>query len=388
MAINSKIVKKANSFLVLDAIRKHKHITIEGIIDNTGLSRPTVLSIIKKLLTDGVVSTYGLAPSDGGRQPMLFTLTSNSFYAIGIDVDGPPINLVVADLYGNVVYSCSWKIMLTDKAEMIVSGLIHEIDKAITTLNIDYSKIIGIGIGLPAVIDIAANTTVRLSRLSEWNNYPISEVVSQHTGVSVHIRNDAHLISIAEHSMVEDAENSLYIVHRSGIGMSAILGNQIYEGATGNSGYIGHSTLIINGKECDCGARGCFEAYCSKRAIVKDYQEMGGENISYEEILQRATQGEKLAIQVLESAGELFGVAVANFIKSYEIYTVILGDMMCNEKHLFFRSIVRSTKKNLNNFTNKQPRIVSGKLTSDNFGLGGAHFVLSKFFARPKLRLQ
>ena len=72
MANTTKIVKKANSFLVLDAIRNQRYITIEGIIDKTGLSRPTVLSILKKLLADEIVVTSGLAPSDGGRQPVLY----------------------------------------------------------------------------------------------------------------------------------------------------------------------------------------------------------------------------------------------------------------------------------------------------------------------------
>ena len=386
MANNTKIVKKANSFLVLDVIRKHKCITIEGIIDNTDLSRPTVLSILKKLLEEEIVLTSGLAPSDGGRQPVLYALNAHSSYAIGIDVDGPPVNLVVSDLNGEVVYSTSWMIDNSDPAEKIVASIIEHIDLAVNTLKINYNKVLGIGLGLPAAIDMYSNSTVRLSRLKRWDNYPISEAIVDHTGIKVYLRNDAHLISIAEHSMLGDTENSLYIVLRSGIGMSAIINNQIYEGAMGNSGYIGHTTLVINGRECDCGLSGCFEAYCSKRAIRKLYQEKSQKSTSYKEILQLAARNDKTAIAVLEEAGELFGVSVSNIVKNFEIYTVILGDMMCDEKHIFFRSIVKSAKKHLGNYTPKQPRIISGKLTSDNFGLGGCHFVLSKYFARPKLR--
>jgi predicted NBD/HSP70 family sugar kinase len=386
MANNTKIVKKANSFLVMDAIRKQKCITIEGIIDNTGLSRPTVLSILKKLLEDGLVSTSGLAPSEGGRQPVLYALNANSFYAIGIDVDGPPINLVISDLNGEVVHSCSWQVNLSDEADYITSTIIQKIDEGIKFLGIDYNKVLGIGLGLPAAIDIAANETVRLSRLIKWDNFPISDTISHQTGIKVYLRNDAHLIGVAEHGLLADTDNSLFIIHRSGIGMSAVINNQVYEGAMGNAGYIGHTTLVMNGRQCDCGLKGCFEAYCSKRAIVDMYREVSSVSLKYSEILQKARDGDKNAISVLETAGEFFGIGISNFIKTYEIYTVILGDLICDEKDVFFRSILKSAKKYLSNYTNKPPRIIKGQLSEKDFGLGGCHFVLSKFFARPKLR--
>lgn len=388
MPNNSKIVKKANSYLVLNAIRKQTGITVEGIVDATGLSRPTVLSILKKLLDDDLVTASGTAQTDSGRHPMLYALNATRQYAIGIDVDGPPINLVVADLTGEVHYSATWIIQLTDEGEVIASTILAEIDKALKTLRISRAKILGIGIGLPAVVDIVANRAVRISRLSRWNNYPLAETIAKHTGAKVYIRNDAHLLGMAEHSMVADAENTLYIVHRSGIGMSIMIGNQTYEGAMGNSGYVGHTTLVVGGRACDCGAYGCFEAHCSKRAILRDYTEAGGAANDYAEILHRAESGEQLGLDTLQRAGALFGIAVSNLIKNFEIYTVILGDMICDERHPFFRTIIGVAVQNLHNYTDHPPCILKGRLDSHNFGLGGCHLVLSKFFAHPKLRLQ
>lgn len=388
MPNNSKIVKKANSYLVLNAIRKQTGITVEGIVDATGLSRPTVLSILKKLLDDDLVTASGTAQTDSGRHPVLYTLNATRHYAIGIDVDGPPINLVVADLNGEVHHSATWMIQLTDEGEAIAATILAQIDKAIQSLHINRARILGIGVGLPAVVDIAANRAVRISRLPKWNNFPLAEAIAKHTGAKVYIRNDAHLLGMAEHSMVTDADNTLYIVHRSGIGMSIMIGNQPYEGAMGNSGYVGHTTLVIGGRACDCGAHGCFEAYCSKRAIIQEYAEAGGDAVDYAQILQRAQNGESLALDTLQRAGALFGVAISNLVKNFEIYTVILGDMMCDEHHPFFRAIVAAATQNLQNYTNQQPCIRKGCLDSQSFGLGGCHLVLGKFFAHPKLRLQ
>ncbi len=384
---NTKIIRKANSFLVLDAIRRNGSITIEGIIDQTGLSRPTVLSILKKLQNDEVVMANGFAATEVGRQPALYSLNSINHLAIGIDVDGPPVNLVVSGLDGEVLYSHTWDIGFDDEGALIAESILNQILAAMEKLHVGHQDVLGIALGLPASIDMYKNQTVRLSRLTKWNNFPIHDYIQSQTKIKTYVRNDTHLISVAEHQFLQGVRNSLFIVHRSGIGMSVIINDQIYEGAMGNSGYIGHTTIDINGRQCDCGLKGCFETYCSKRAIVKDYLTVSGKKATYPEILDLASGGDQTAIRVLELAGEYFGVGISNFIRTFEIYNVIIGDIICSEDHVFFRSIVTSTERNLKNFTDEKPAIIRGKLDSGNFGLGGCQFILEKFFARPKLRL-
>jgi predicted NBD/HSP70 family sugar kinase len=387
MEKNTKIIRKANSYLVLDAIRRNDSITIEGIIDQTGLSRPTVLSILKKLQNDEVVMANGFAATEVGRQPALYSLNSTNHLAIGIDVDGPPINLVVSGLDGGVLYSHTWDIGFNDEGELIAKSILDQILVAMEKLKVGREDILGIALGLPASIDIFKNQTVRLSRLTKWNNFPVHDYIQTQTGIKTYLRNDTHLISVAEHKFLEGVRNSLFIVHRSGVGMSIIINDQIYEGAMGNSGYIGHTTIDINGRQCDCGLKGCFETYCSKRAIIKDYLTVSGKQAAYPEILDLASKGDRTAIRVLEMAGEYFGVGISNFIRTFEIYTVIIGDIICSEDHVFFRSIVESTERSLSNYTDEKPVIIRGKLDSSNFGLGGCHFILERFFAMPKLRL-
>lgn len=387
MANNTRIVKKANRFLILRAIRGKQKSTVEDIAASTKLSRPTILTILKNLVDERIVATSGVVKTESGRHPVQYVLNTKSRFAIGIDVDGPPINLVVSDLNGSSLYSASWTMQLEDPGEVIVAGMVREIDKAVASLDISYSQVIGISVGLPAVVDTEANTTIQASRFPNWQNYPIAQVLSKHTGVAVSIRRDGNLLGIAEHRALAQCESSLYYIHRSGLGLAVIMGNQLYEGETGNAGYIGHTTLIPNGRPCDCGDRGCVEAYCSKRAIVKDYLEQSGVNLTYVEILDKAARGDVLASGVVGQAGEVFGIAISNSVKCYEIYTIILGDIMCGQDHPFFRSIVKSAHRHLSNFTNRPLRILTGGLDRASFGLGGCHHVLSEYFMHPNLNL-
>lgn len=386
-ANNSKIVKKANKFLVLEIIKEYECITVEGIISHTGLSRPTVLTILKELTEENLVTKSGYAPSDIGRQPVLYSINANGYFSMGIDVDAPPVRLAISNLNGEPVYYSYWEIGLEDTVEDIVNIIIENINKAISEAGIDPSKILGIGLGMPAVIDKTKNKTAVISRIKGWVDVPVDSMIKAKTGIDVYVRNDAHLLGVAEKSFLKNTDDIIYIIHRSGIGAAIIINGHLYEGKYGNSGYIGHSAIEINGRQCDCGAKGCMETYCSKRSIIEDYYNLTGKRCSYVDIIKGAEKNDKDAVSVLIAAGEAFGIGISNVIKAYDISTVVIGDLKCSEKHVFFKTISETVKMNTENYALKPPKILVGKLKEQQYGLGGCHFVLKKFFSSPKLKL-
>ncbi len=387
-ANSTKIIKNANKYLVLDTIKMFECITIEGIINHTGLSRPTVLNIIKELAEQGFVIKSGFAQSEVGRQPILYSINASSYFAIGIDVDAPPVHLVVSNLNGEPLYTTRWNIESYQDVNDIIKNLVNEINLAIETTMIDRKRILGIGLGLPAVVDIKKNRTVRISRIKGWEDIAIDKIITAKTGIEVVVRNDAHLLSIAENILQKKYENMLYVVHRAGIGMSIILNGKLYEGNMGNSGYIGHTIIVPNGNPCDCGNRGCFETYCSKRAIVTRYKQITGQTLSYHQILDLARKGEREVVEIFKTAGFIFGIGISNIIKLFDIPIVVLGDMECNKDHIFFKSIHESVLQNMQGYSNAIPRIIIGKLTENQFGLGGCHFLLQRLFKLPVLNVK
>lgn len=386
-ANNSRIVKKANKFLVLEVIRKFSCVTVEGIVDSTNLSRPTVLNILKELTEESLVVKSGFAPAEIGRQPVLYSINTHGFFAIGIDVDDPPVHLAVSDLNGELVYSVDWQIDAGDTVDAIVQALVDQIRKAIEVTGIEVRKVLGIGLGLPAVMDINQNRTAIISRIKGWMDIPVARLIQEKTGIEVVVRNDAHLLGAAELSFIDSREDVLYIIHRSGIGMAIYLNGELYEGGFGNSGYIGHTVIRADGRQCDCGQLGCLETYCSKRSIVERYRETTGRSLAYIEIVREAETAEGAARTVLVEAGEAFGIGISNAIKHFDISTVIIGDLKIDEKHRFYQAIHDSVKRHTANYLITPPRILLGKLDEKHFGLGGCHFVLKRFFSDPKLKL-
>ena len=388
MANTSKIVKKANKHLVLDTIKVFECVTVEGIINHTGMSRPTVLNILKELTEQELVIKSGFAHADVGRQPMLYSINANGYVAIGIDVDSPPVILDVANLNGEPIYTAAWDIEKDQPVDEIIEVIVENINKAILETGISRERIIGIGLGLPAVINVRKNKAVRISRIKGWIDVAVDKIIQEKTGIDVFVRNDAHLLSIAEYSIQKEFDNMLYLVHRAGIGMSVILKGKLYEGSMGNAGYIGHTVLVPNGNQCDCGNKGCFETYCSKRAITEEYQQKTGHLLPYREIVEMAKEQNTIAGEIFVNAGYYLGVGISNIVKLFDIPLVVLGDMECDENHIFFKSIQKSLIENMRSFSNVQPTLIIGKLSKEQFGLGGCHFVLQRLFKSPTLKIK
>lgn len=380
------IVKKANTALVVNAVRSSGTMTVDRIATTTGLSRPTVVSIIRSLESQQIISRSGLAPAEVGRQPNLYAVDTTARFAIGIDIDGPPARLVLTDLTGVARHEAVWRLDNDASYEEILATLVHQVQRALRAAAIDPEQVMGIGLGLPASVDISSNRAVNLSRLESLRDAPVGEALSERTRIPVSVRNDAHLIALAEDAGAQ--EDYLYIAFRTGVGLAVVIDSKVFEGQTGNAGFIGHTTIRPTGPLCACGMRGCLEAVVSKRAIVTDYTRSVGEDAPYEEILDLARQGANGAVGVLDEAAQWFGLAIANLIKVTDVYTVILGDLGCDETHPFFTAIADAVAVNTATFLRRPPRLRAGQLSGAQFALGGAQFVIDQFFATPRLRVK
>jgi predicted NBD/HSP70 family sugar kinase len=379
------IVKKANKALVVDTVRRSGPLTIEDMVAAAGLSRPTVVSIVRALEKRHIIGKSGLAVSEVGRQPTLYAIDETSLFAIGIDIDGPPARLVLATLTGAIRHEAVWSLDPEASSEQIIETLTAEVNRSLNATGISASSILGIGLGLPASVDLVSNRAINLSRLESLRDAPVGDRLAVATGIPVHVRNDAHLMALAENARSQ--ENYLYIAFRTGVGLAIVIDSQVFEGETGNAGFIGHTCLDPVGPMCPCGARGCLEAVVSKRAIMDKYATATGIHLAYAQILNGAAEGSQAAAEVILNAGRWLGLAIANLIKTTDIYTVVLGDLGCDENHPFFTAIETVVAEHTSTFFRHAPNLRAGKLSGAQFALGGAQFVIDQFFATPRLRV-
>ena len=382
-----RLIKEANTHLVLNAIREYEPLTVEECISKTHLSRPTVLNALEKLQSSNLIEKSGYGESAWGRQPVLYALKLDAYYAIGVDLEFPPIRIVISDIKGGTLYSREWMQAEDDGMKDIENRILEEISAGMEKFGIRNDMLVGIGIGISGTANIRTNLPVNIVRIKDGAETTIGERIQEHFQVPVHLRNDAHLVAVAEQFFSKDSRDFIYVAYRSGIGSAIYMNHHLFNGEYGNAGFIGHTTIDINGEQCICGQRGCLELYCSKSAIRKKYAAVTGEERSYTEILKLADEGDENARGILQVAGKYLGTSLANMIKMFDISNVILGYLECGEDNIFFVTIKETIEQLVSDFVLNGCTVKIGIAGKYDFALGGGLYVLDKFFDKPKLRL-
>ncbi|MFC4306804.1 ROK family transcriptional regulator [Cohnella boryungensis] len=395
---NTKILKLANRYLVLQCISNYEPITIEDIVKKTNLSRPTVINSVKELTEKEIVTKDGYAESTGGRTAALLSTNADAYYAVGADFEFPKVRLAIANLKGTILHSHHLKYPQDITAEELLADLPDRIYDFIHSSNVDTKKIEGLGMGISGIIDTNSGHSKFIERINGWKDIDIKSILEQKLKMPVYIRNDVHLMGLVEKRFYNPNDNNafIYIGLRSGIGSAIFLKNTIYEGKNGNAGFTGHITLDVNGPRCFCGQRGCLDVFAGELSLIERYKaarrsnglsELSDEDINLAHLIRWATGGDELASAILKEAGFYLGVAIANLVKTLEIPTVIIGGGASIESSEFFRSVKQAASDHLK-FQFEDIVISCGQLEERDYALGGCFLLFDHLFNKPKLKLQ
>lgn len=401
------VLKEANRRLVLSCIRKEGPISQSDITLRTKLSRPTVVNIVRDLARENLIKRAGYGESLGGRSPVLYAFNFQSSFTIGIEFEFPRVRMVIADLNHEPVISSDFSFSLDDDQELVVHKLVNEISDLIGRSGCPKETFLGVGLGLPGLIDSNQGTSVLIERISGWRDVAIRQILEENLEMPVYIRNDVHLMSLVEHEMNGknlglSAASFVYIGMRHskpqhGIGMSIIMDGHVYEGLKGNAGFFGHMTLMPDGPPCVCGHLGCLETLVGQRAIEKymslrqetrrDDKEVTGDMV-LKDLVRLSNNGDANASEVLREAGRYLGMGIANVIKLLEIPTVVIGGIPDLEASVLIGSIRETVGSMVYSNVKDELRILCGSCTEEHYALGGCRLVVDESFDGPELNLE
>jgi fructokinase len=146
------------------------------------------------------------------------------------------------------------------------------------------------------------------------------------------IENDADCLALAEFFAQCHGRYStvMAVILGTGMGSGLVLDNRLHRGPNGNAGEIGHSSIDINGRPCECGRRGCGEAYLSGPSLTRRYQELTGETLAPRDIFERSEKGEPRALALFEESCRIMGELFANCVNILDLQAIILGGGVSN----------------------------------------------------------
>jgi len=185
---------------------------------------------------------------------------------IGIDVGGTKIAVCIATAEGEILGSTRISTSSDYKATMML--LCDKIHGLLKELNLNARDIAACGISAPGPLDVKNGTILRSPNMV-WDNVPIRNDIQAMLGLPAFMENDANAGALAEwlFGAGKGKKDVVYLTMSTGVGGGVISNGHLITGTDGNAAEIGHVILDVNGPLCNCGQRGCFEAYCGGRAV-------------------------------------------------------------------------------------------------------------------------
>jgi predicted NBD/HSP70 family sugar kinase len=372
---NQQVVKKNNKALVLQLIMEKEPISRADIAQVSGLNKATVSSLVNELLAADLVYESGPGESSGGRRPVILHFNKIAGYSIGIDIGVNYVLCVLTDLKGNIVIEKNQTVHKTPYAATI--EIVKEmIQSLIAEMPSSRYGIVGIGVGVPGIVN--KEGSVLLAPNLGWKNTQIKKDLEDLFHVPVIIENEANAGAFGEQQfgIGQDYQNIIYISAGIGIGVGIILNKELYQGKNGFSGEMGHMIIDINGKPCNCGSRGCWEAYASEQALLEKAGENGN---SLESLIQLANSEDKNAQNLFTEIGAYLGYGINNIINTFNPDQVIIGNRLSMAKEWIEQPILSTIENHSLAFHQNEFQLDFSKLGKYSIAIGMSAFVVENF---------
>jgi predicted NBD/HSP70 family sugar kinase len=316
---NRDLIRSINRSAILNAIKNRRPVGRAEIARLTGLSPATVTTITGDLLAKGLIIEKTPGDSSGGRPPILLDLNPKGSYVVGIKLMEDHADGALTDLEASVIAHLTAQ--FNDRSpEAVIATLAGLVRDLLAERDLDQSRLIGVGVGLAGVVDFERGV-LRRSPFFGWTNLPLRDLLRAQVQAPVSIDNDVNTLTLAEmwFGHCRDQRHFITLTLGRGIGMGMVLNGQLYRGASGGAGEFGHTLVHPDGDLCDCGQRGCLEAYVGDPALLSQARQSHQEGrmppaADPGELARLAKDGDSEARRILAEAGELLGCAVANLV--------------------------------------------------------------------------
>jgi len=257
--------------------------------------------------------------------------------AVGVDLGGTKIHAAVVDRDGRM--SASHRLP-TDVAGG-PSKVVEDVVRCVCECAADVSRIDAVGIGVAGQVD-ASTGRVHSAPNLRWRDFPLGERAERALGLPVFVDNDVRAITwgVWRHGAGQGTDDLLVLFVGTGVGGGVVSGGRILTGDRGMAGELGHSVLVAGGRRCTCGNEGCLEAYVGGWAIAERAAEAaardpaagrslleraGGAGITGRLVTEAATEGDPLAIEILQDTSRYLCAAMIGFVHVFNPRRIVLG---------------------------------------------------------------
>lgn len=258
-------------------------------------------------------------------------------YRVGIDLGGTNIAVGVVNGDFEIISYTSVPTEAHRSAQEVVDSMCGAVRAVLRQAELTEADCCSIGIGAPGTCDPQTGVVYR-SYSMNWTNLPLGDMIGrQFPTIPVHVENDANCAALAEvkAGAARGKDSIVLVTLGTGVGSGIVLGGRIYSGLRGNGAEMGHMMLQLDGAPCFCGRRGCWDAYASATALIRQARESAQAHpdsllnrlpaLNGKSIFDAADRGDATAQAVIEQYCQYLAVGISNVVNALAPEMILIG---------------------------------------------------------------
>ena len=283
-------------------------------------------------------------------------------YKIGVDLGGTNIATGVVDDNYRIIGKSVAKTHFESSATEIVNSIASSIYTAIDAAKVKLSDIEEIGVGIPGAVDSVCGI-VKYSCNLDFHETPVARLLSEKIGRTVYIENDANAAAFGEYvaGVGKNAKIFVAITLGTGVGSGILINGSIFSGSNCAGAELGHVCIELNGEMCKCGNYGCWEAYASATALIRQTKyamkryptskmwelcQNQLENVTGKTAFDAMRLGDEAGEIVVNTYCGYVAVGVSNIINIFQPDVVCIGGGVANEGNTLLEPVIRIARGN------------------------------------------
>jgi glucokinase len=311
-------------------------------------------------------------------------------YYVGIDLGGTNIVAGVVDEEYNIIAKASTKTNCPRPEKEIADDMARMAIEAVKNAKLTMDQIEWIGVGTPGIAN-SETGIIEYSNNLGFKDTPMVKYIQETIDKPVFIENDANAAAYGEFvaGAAKGAKNAVCITLGTGVGGGIIIDGRIYSGSNFAGAEIGHTVIEVDGAQCSCGRKGCFEAYSSATGLIRMTKEAIAEHpdcimaqsekekgkVTARTSFDCMRAGDKYAKAVVDKYIKYLAAGITNTINIFQPDILCIGGGVCNEGDPLLLPMKELVAKEV--YTRNSPKnteIVIAKLGNDA-GIIGAAFL-------------
>ncbi len=307
---------------------------------------------------------------------------------LGVDLGGSKILTAVVNSKGEMRSRDHCRTPAARGPGAVIQALLDSIERTLNQAGMAAAELEAISIGAPGFSSPETGVVFTSPHLPEWQDVPLRDIIGQKTGVKTLLINDANAAALGEmyFGAARGARNFICITLGTGIGGGIVIDGEIYTGALGTAGEIGHMTIDTSGPKCTCGNTGCWETLASGKALAREarkrikdgaqttlleYAAGDIDKVNAEVVHKAARQGDTLAKEVIAQISYYLGVGLTNLVNIFNPELIVIGGGLANIGDILLAPAYKLVREKVNATAFASVRFARAKL-GENAGVIGA----------------